>query len=251
MNKGAVTADLAVDASGRDLASIEAVLNGDIELATNPFARVQAGRTEGQTDGRLAKWSTQAGSGTVPNDDTNGHRHKDGTSLWTVTGNQWNEYVFSAAEQATITDSLIVVSDDGTVGPTVGWEFVAIITDRTVALPPDVDSPLPTDPMADGAMDQAVEDAALGCQQSWGGSFLSGDGVTYVSNPMGYGNPAYQWKSMGADLTGRLFDSGDWPFTHANTDWAPGAGSLVLYVFPIGVGTAECYMVLKPGPETT
>jgi hypothetical protein len=250
-NGGTPTCELAVDASGRDLASIEAVLTGDIEAATNPFARVQAGRTEGQTDGRLVKWSTVAGSGIIPNDATNGHRHKDGTSLWTVTGNQWNEYIFPAAEQGGITDTEIVVSDDGTVGSTVGWEFVAIITDRTVALPPDVNSPLPTDPMANDAMDQAIEDAALGLQQSWGGSFLTGDGTTYVSNPMGYGNPAYQWKAMGATLTGRLFDNADWPFAHEDTSAAPGAGSLVLYVFPIGVGTAKCRMTLRPGPETT
>lgn len=249
-NKGTPTAELKVDAAGRDLASIEAVLSGDIEVATNPFARVQAGRTEGQTDGRTVKWSTEAGSGTVPNDDTNGHRHKDSTSLWTVTGNQWNEYVFLASEQGSITDTEIVVSTDGTVGAAVGVEFVAIVTDQTVPLS-GILSPLPTNPMADGAMDAAVEDSALHCQQSWGGSFLSGDGTTYVSNPMGYGNPAYQWKSMGAALTGRMFDNGDWPFSHSDTSIAPGAGSLVLYVFPIGAGTFKCWATFTPGPEST
>lgn len=250
-NGGTPTADLAVDSGGRDLATIEAILDGDLEAATNPFARVQAGRMEGQTDGRLAKWSTEAGSGTVPNDSTNGRRHKDGTSTWTVTGNQWNEYIFPAAEQGSIKSLELVVSDDGTVGPTVGWEFVAIITDRTVALPPDPDSPLPVDPMAQDAMDQAIDDPTLGAQQSWGGNFLSGDGATYVENPMGYGNIAYKWKAMGADLTGLLVDQSSWPFSHEDTSAAPGAGSLVLYVFPIGAGTAECYMETVPGPEPT
>ena len=250
-NGGTPTCELAVDSNGRDLATIEAILDGDLEAATNPFARVQAGRIEGQADGRLVKWSTQAGSGTVPNDDTNGHRHKNGTSLWTVTRGQWNEYIFPAAESGSISDTEIVVSTDGTVGAAVGIEYVAIITDRTVALPPDVNSPLPTDPMAVDAMDQAVEDPALGCQQSWGGTFKQGDGTT-VENPAGYGNPAYQWKALaGTVLTGRTFDNADWPFRHEDTSAAPGAGQLVLYVYPMGVGTAKCHMTLTPGPETT
>lgn len=251
-NNGTPTCEAKVDASGRDLASIEAVLAGDIEAATNPFARSQAGRTEGQTDGRLVKWSTEAGSGSIPNDDTNGHRHKDGVSTVTLNCDRWNELVGLFSEQDSVTFTKMVCSDTGAPGVGDGREFYVIVTDQTVPLPPDIDSPLPVDPSAVDAMDQAVADDATHCQESFGGTFRMAGGSS-VNNPCGYGNPANQGKWNGDALTGLYLDMGQWSYSHDNPDMQPGPGNLAFYVFPVGDGsgteTTEFYAETHKGPE--
>jgi hypothetical protein len=238
-NGGAPTADCALDTNARSLAMIEAILDGDIERATNPFAGLQIGKLSGLKKDESARWSNESGSGWGPNDATNGRRHKDGVSTFPVTGLQWNEYVFLASELGTIRWSKIVCSTDGSIGTPQGQRFVAVVTDRTVPMT-GVLSPLPTNPMADGVWEDI--DETLGFQMGWGGSFRDPTTGLYVPNAAGYGNVAWYMESRADPVTGLMLDTGtSWDYTHADASFAPGASSLVVYIFPCSAGSFRCW----------
>lgn len=176
-----------VDELGRDAALIAMIRKHQDEAAKDPAGRLLVGKDSGSTKDAQVPWDGEGGSGWVPNDATNGHRHINGTSTVSLTANTWKVVKILASQKDTIAYTEFTTSPATAFHLSVYDEFVAT-------------GDLPSDPFADGAWDSPTVSPIIG----WGA----------YGQAAGY-HPGLE--SEGDAVTGVLRWEDTWQYNHDDT----------------------------------
>lgn len=176
------------DTQARDAALINMIKARNDEAAKNPVSRLLAGHDSGAVKDSQVPWDTGAGSGVIPNDATNGHRHITGTSTIACPADDWEVVRILASQKDTIVHTIFETS------PAVA--FHVSIYERFIAT-----GDLPSNPFADGAWDDKPDGYIIG----WG----------QFNQAAGY-YPGTE--SDGSAITGILQWEETWQYHHDDTD---------------------------------